>query len=1069
MRLVGLYIDGYGIFRDFTARRDDLDGAPTVIYGLNEAGKSTFMSFVRGILFGFKAEGNKPRPVRGGRAGGWLLLEDDGGNVFRVQRTGRGDGKVVVELPDGTKEGEAYLKSRILQGISPVLFRNVFAVGMDELRKLDDLKREEVSAHIYGAGTGVSPDKLARAAGYLHSSMRALFNPRGRVQEINKLLKELGEVDRRVKQLEQQPALYLELKNEQAELEKRQESLGQRRRELERRKSRLENLVKARDSWAKMQSLTARLKELQPVERFPEDGISRLEKLLERRNHELDAVKRCNTAIKGLREKLDGIKINFNILEYGPAIKSLSSEISLYVEKRQKLTEKETEIRQLEEQVKERLADLGPRWDEDRVLGLDLSLAVHRQVEDFGRRFRVREKELNDAVQAVEFWRKEVEKKEKSLREIENELSAFPDGTAGAASLEERFAVLERLSLNLHNVQSLEDRIKGERRRYNDLESRRDFVQKNLDDTFAYKRPGWISWAAAFLGAAGLFVVGLNAGGLLLLAGGAGLAVLIKRILDRINAEVLSRRERLRQEAEKLEQELRQVKRDIEEFEDQLAFTRRQIEEDAGKLGGDKDLSLADLPEIRRRLEREREDLRLVEQLENQREKAAEALEDARKELENAGVKEAAGQEKFAGLQEEWQQWCAGRGFPRLGPADMISFLNLAEKARDSINKLRISREEYRQVVKFVDGYVARVNEILKVIQMEPATRQTADALVANLTALLEEHEAGAELQKRLQERLEEAVAEKEMADFRLAETENSIRELLALGQAREEEEFRARAAVFARRENLKQEIARLREHLLSIAGSPEELDEFCAELAGSTREDNLDELEQVKKELEQVEKQVKQITGDIAEKKLRIKEMESGEDLARARQERDMLKERLAQRAREWRVYALCSALLSLAKEKHERHRQPGVLLQASKYIGPMTCGRYSRVVAPVGSPEQLEVERPSGQRVEVANLSRGAANQLYLALRLALARHYGSVVSFLPIMLDDVMVDFDPERLEGAVKVLGGIAAEHQVFIFTCHRHILEVISGLLPGYKCLILADGTKAAGITLNSCQ
>ncbi|NMD35212.1 MAG: AAA family ATPase, partial [Planctomycetes bacterium] len=51
MRLTGWYIDGYGVFRDYEVRglRDGL----TIFLGPNEAGKSTLLSFVSGVLFGF--------------------------------------------------------------------------------------------------------------------------------------------------------------------------------------------------------------------------------------------------------------------------------------------------------------------------------------------------------------------------------------------------------------------------------------------------------------------------------------------------------------------------------------------------------------------------------------------------------------------------------------------------------------------------------------------------------------------------------------------------------------------------------------------------------------------------------------------------------------------------------------------------------------------------------------------------------------------------------------------------------------------------------------------------------
>ena len=43
---------------------------------------------------------------------------------------------------------------------------------------------------------------------------------------------------------------------------------------------------------------------------------------------------------------------------------------------------------------------------------------------------------------------------------------------------------------------------------------------------------------------------------------------------------------------------------------------------------------------------------------------------------------------------------------------------------------------------------------------------------------------------------------------------------------------------------------------------------------------------------------------------------------------------------------------------------------------------------------------------------LSRGTAEQLYLALRLGLVDQLGEVGSGLPVLMDDVLVNFSPDR---------------------------------------------------------
>ena len=51
VRIAGWHIDGFGVFSDYAS--PELPDGLTVFTGPNEAGKSTLLAFIRGVLFGF--------------------------------------------------------------------------------------------------------------------------------------------------------------------------------------------------------------------------------------------------------------------------------------------------------------------------------------------------------------------------------------------------------------------------------------------------------------------------------------------------------------------------------------------------------------------------------------------------------------------------------------------------------------------------------------------------------------------------------------------------------------------------------------------------------------------------------------------------------------------------------------------------------------------------------------------------------------------------------------------------------------------------------------------------------
>jgi hypothetical protein len=80
--------------------------------------------------------------------------------------------------------------------------------------------------------------------------------------------------------------------------------------------------------------------------------------------------------------------------------------------------------------------------------------------------------------------------------------------------------------------------------------------------------------------------------------------------------------------------------------------------------------------------------------------------------------------------------------------------------------------------------------------------------------------------------------------------------------------------------------------------------------------------------------------------------------------------------------------------------------------------------------------VERNDGSRVPLIGLSRGTSEQLYLALRFGLVEHFVDTSKEpLPIVMDDILVNFDADRAERAARSIEELSKTCQVIYFTCH----------------------------------
>jgi len=104
-------------------------------------------------------------------------------------------------------------------------------------------------------------------------------------------------------------------------------------------------------------------------------------------------------------------------------------------------------------------------------------------------------------------------------------------------------------------------------------------------------------------------------------------------------------------------------------------------------------------------------------------------------------------------------------------------------------------------------------------------------------------------------------------------------------------------------------------------------------------------------------------------------------------------------------------------------------------------------------------------GARHTVGGLSRGTQEQLYLSMRLGLAREFAQRAVPLPLVMDDVLVNFDEARAKRMAMELMEFAKAQQVLLFTCHTFVRSMLLDLDPGICVIDLPVHDVAGGETM----
>ncbi|WP_137597349.1 ATP-binding protein [Paucilactobacillus kaifaensis] len=237
MKIRQIQIDGFGKWQ---GQSFEINPKLQVIYGQNEAGKTTLSRFITSVLFGF-ANGHQQYqqylPKNGAAYGGQLMIDSDN-QTYHLKRTkGKNGGTLEITDDEGTVLPSSQLES-ILGPIDQDLYSAIFSFSQLDLNAIFSLNREDLLTHLQRVGAVGSSQWLALIKEH-DKIADEIYKPKGRKPELNIRLKEYEQLDAQVQQAAGQYDHYQDLLTRMAKLG---QELQDERRQLDQDQNRLEHL-----------------------------------------------------------------------------------------------------------------------------------------------------------------------------------------------------------------------------------------------------------------------------------------------------------------------------------------------------------------------------------------------------------------------------------------------------------------------------------------------------------------------------------------------------------------------------------------------------------------------------------------------------------------------------------------------------------------------------------------------------------------------------------------------------------------------------------------------------------
>lgn len=173
----------------------------------------------------------------------------------------------------------------------------------------------------------------------------------------------------------------------------------------------------------------------------------------------------------------------------------------------------------------------------------------------------------------------------------------------------------------------------------------------------------------------------------------------------------------------------------------------------------------------------------------------------------------------------------------------------------------------------------------------------------------------------------------------------------------------------------------------------------------------------------------LRQKHAQIAQLEVQLDRLSSDQSLRQQRQMVANWESELINDMRDYFALQMAATWTRQSFDAANNDRWPRLEQQADRYLQTLTKGQYQHVT---WTEKNFEIIDYQNKKWDVRSLSRGTAQQLYVALRLAMISELQAQVN-MPLLIDDAFVDFDVERQSALLSLLRTQSHEQQIFYFT------------------------------------
>lgn len=368
--------------------------------------------------------------------------------------------------------------------------------------------------------------------------------------------------------------------------------------------------------------------------------------------------------------------------------------------------------------------------------------------------------------------------------------------------------------------------------------------------------------------------------------------------------------------------------------------------------------------------------------------------------------------------------------------------LDVLEAGREHARRARERAAERDELSARQNRFETRLAQILDATGRTAGPNEAAEQAVQRLNAALRDAQSRFE---RLQTRQADRAAQRERIAEHEATRHEAERRIEALaGQAgvADSDALESAIARAERRRALTTEQATTVD-TLSEQGDGQPIEELVAAVEASDHVSLREQIEALAEQLDELDIEIGTARDARNEARAAFDAIGGDDRAAVAATERQTALADMEQAAERYLRVGAAALLLKWAGQRYAMDKQRPLIEHGSALLNQLTGGSFERLTGEFDDNDELRIVgvRSDGSRVAPPSMSDGSRDQLYLALRIAAIEDYLQRASALPVVADDLFINFDDDRALAGLDVLASLAKKTQVLFFTHHQHLRDM----------------------------